>query len=254
MGLRRIDAEAETHRVEFLRRHHRRLAAFEDVDQGRTLDRPADNPQFLDILRRFDKADIGTGFEIGVDPVDRRLQPLDRARVGARDDDEIGVLAGVDRGVDLADHLGEADHLLALVMAAFLGRDLVFDVKGGDPRFLVLADRADDVDRVAVAGIGVGDDRDFDRFDRHADKADVLGEGQEPEIGIAVRPRIAAAGQIDRLEPGLLDETRGQSVIGAGHHRIAGTPDQPPHLLPHRHPLPPSSSACFNLGEIAFLV
>ena len=134
-----------------------------------------DDPQFLDVLRRLDKADIGAGFQIGVDAVDRGLQALDGARIGPGDDDEVLILPGVDGGVDLADHLGEADDLLALVMAAFLGRDLVLDMESGDPRFFVFADRADHVDRVAIAGVGIGNDRDADRLDRQADKSDVLG-------------------------------------------------------------------------------
>jgi hypothetical protein len=38
-------------------------------------------------LGRLDKADIGAGFEIGVDPVDRGVEPLDGARILAGDDD-----------------------------------------------------------------------------------------------------------------------------------------------------------------------
>ena len=74
-------------------------------------------------------------------------------------------------------------------MPAFFGRDLVLDVERGDPRLLVFADRADHVDCVAVAGIGIGDDRDADRLDRQPDKADILGQGQQAEIGVPVRPR-----------------------------------------------------------------
>ena len=162
----------------------------------------ADDAQLLDRLRRFDKADIGAGFEIGVDPVDRGVEPLDRARVGAGDDHHVGVAAGVDRGLDLADHLGFGDDLLAFVMAAFLGRDLVLDVEPSDPRLLVFAHGADDVDRVAVAGIGVGDDRDADRLHGEADEVHVLDHGQQAEIGIAAGARKPAAGQVDRLEPG----------------------------------------------------
>ena len=107
--------------------------------------------------------------------------------------------------------------------------------KRGDPRLLVLADRADHVDRVAVAGIGIGDDRDADRLDRQPDKADILRQGEQPEIGIAVRPRIAAAGQIDRLEPGLLDEPRRQGVIGPRRHRVAAAGNQGSHSLSWCH-------------------
>jgi hypothetical protein len=132
----------------------------------------------------------------------------DCARVRTGNDDEVGIPPGVDRRMDLADHLGGADDLLSLVMAAFLRAHLILDVECRDPGFLVFADSADHVDRIAIAGIGIGDDRDADRLDRQSDKANILGQGQQSEIGIAVGPRIAAAGQINRCEPGLLDEPR----------------------------------------------
>src|SRR5579875_646702 len=91
LRLRGIDAEAKAHRLEFARRHHRRLAALEHIDQGRLDQAAGDQAQFLETLRRLDKADIGAGLEIGVDAVDRGVETLDRARVGAGDDDEIGI-------------------------------------------------------------------------------------------------------------------------------------------------------------------
>ena len=144
-------------------------------------------------------------------------------------------LPGIDRRLDLADHLGARDDLLPLVMAAFLRRDLVLDMKPGDPGFLVLAHGADDIDRVAVAGIGVGDDRDRYRLDRQPDKADIFDHRQQPEIGVAAGARVAAAGQVNRGEPGLLDKPRRQRVVGARHHRIAASGDQPPQRLARVH-------------------
>ncbi len=151
----------------------------------------------------------------------------------------VAVLTGVDRRLDFTDHLAERDHLLTLVVPAFFRRHLVLDVEGGDPGLFVFPDRADHVERVAVAGVGIGDHRDSHRLDRQPDKAHVLRERQQAEIGIAVRPRIAAAGQVDRLEAGLLDEPRGERVISAGHHRVPAALDQTAHLLPHRHRLSP---------------
>src|ERR1700719_3975268 len=47
MGLRGVDAEAEPHCLQFARRHHRRLAALEHVDQGRARDLARDDAQFV---------------------------------------------------------------------------------------------------------------------------------------------------------------------------------------------------------------
>ncbi len=91
----------------------------------------------------------------------------------------------------------------------------------GDPGLLVFAHGADHVDRIAVAGIGIGDDRDRDRLDGAADELDILGQAQQAEIRVAAGARIAAAGQIHRRKPGRFDEPRGQRVIGARHHRVA---------------------------------
>src|SRR5262249_11549019 len=85
VGLRRIDAEAKTHRIELARRQHRRLTAFEHIDECWPPHIAADDAQFLDILRSLDKADISARVEISVNAVNRRLQPLDRSRVGTGD-------------------------------------------------------------------------------------------------------------------------------------------------------------------------
>src|SRR5205814_6135231 len=128
MGLRRVDPEPESHILQFLGAEHRRLATLEDIDEGWPAHLAPDDAQFLDGLRRFDKTDIGAGFEIGVDPVDRRLEPLDRTRIGPGDDDQVAVAPGIYRGFDLADHLGAADDFLPFVMAAFFRADLVLDI------------------------------------------------------------------------------------------------------------------------------
>ena len=55
-------------------------------------------------------------------------QALDRQRVGARHDREVGIGPGVDRGLDPVDHLVLRHELLAGPVAAALRADLVFDV------------------------------------------------------------------------------------------------------------------------------
>jgi hypothetical protein len=71
--------------------------------------------------------------------------------------------------------------LLAFEMAAFLGKLLVLDVNPGNAAALEFAHRAEDVELVAVAGVGIGDDRQLD------------GGGDAPGIGtisdIVTRPK-----------------------------------------------------------------
>ena len=235
MGLRGVDPQPESHILQFLGAEHRRLAALEDIDEGRPAHLAPDDVQFLGGLRRLDKTDIGAGVEIGVDPIDRRREPLDRARIRAGDDHHVAVPPGIDRGLDLADHLSPADDFLSFVMAAFFRADLVLDMKAGDPGLLVFAHGADHVDGIAVAGVGIGDDRDPDRLDGAADEQHVLGQAQQAQIGVAAGAGIAAAGQIDRGETGGLDEPRGQGVIGARHHRVTALVDEAAQFLAWRH-------------------
>jgi hypothetical protein len=84
-----------------------------------------------------------------------------RARIGARHAEDVGVCGSLHGGTDLHARLGARDHLLAARVAAFLRADLVFDHHGGGTGAGILDDRALDVERVAIAGIAVADQRDF---------------------------------------------------------------------------------------------
>ena len=94
--------------------------------------------------------------------------------------DEIRIAPRVAGGLDLGHHLGGRDHALAGEMAAALGPRLVFDVHAGDAGFLVIADGAPRVDRIAVAGIGIGDHRQLRGID---DAAGVVDHFAWPSAG-----------------------------------------------------------------------
>ena len=82
------------------------------------------------------------------------------ARVGACDEHEVRIEIAADlvgRTV-LAHRLLQGDHLPARHVAAALGNDLVLDVDAGHAGLDVLPHGADDVDRVAVPVVRVGDD------------------------------------------------------------------------------------------------
>ena len=74
----------------------------------------------------------------------------------------------------LPDHLVGADQQLAAHVPALLGHHLVLELDPGDAGLLVELHGADDVDRVAVAGVGVGDDRHVDGGDDPAGVVDHL--------------------------------------------------------------------------------
>src|SRR6185503_21277390 len=105
------------------------------------------------------------GIEVGVGAADELVHAAagDAARIAARDQHEVRVeLAPHAVGrADLADHLLQRYHLLAGYVAAALGRDLVLDVDGGGAGAHEFLHGAHDIDGVAEAGIGIGDDRDL---------------------------------------------------------------------------------------------
>jgi hypothetical protein len=127
--------------------------------------------------------------------------------------------ARVDRGPDLLRHLLGADDQLALHVTALLGGDLVLDVDPGHPGRLVGADRADHVQRVAVAGVHVGDHRDVHARGDPARVVGHLGHREQAHVGPSEqRGGGAEPGHVHRGEPGLLDQPGSQGVERARRH------------------------------------
>ena len=75
-------------------------------------------------------------------------------------------MAGVDGGWSVRANVFDVDDLLACEVTAPLRERLVLELDRGDAGALVLADRPDHVDRRAVAGVGVRDQRNFSRPER----------------------------------------------------------------------------------------
>ena len=86
--------------------------------------------------------------------------PGDRQGVGPGDDEEVPTGPGLDRGANLLHVLLALDHPLAPHVPALLRPHLVFEEAAGRPGGDQLVDRAEDVQRIAVAGVGVDDDRE----------------------------------------------------------------------------------------------
>ena len=87
-------------------------------------------------------------------------------------DEEVGIEAvtHVDGRAVLAERFLTADERLARDVAAALRERLVLEVQRGDAGALELADGAARVEGVAIAGVGIGDDRHARVLDdvRHA--------------------------------------------------------------------------------------
>ena len=135
-------------------------------------------------LRRFEEQHVGAGLaiEFGARSM-ARSKPSTRDRVGACDDERLARMAGIERGLDLADHFARRDQPLVVEMAAALGEVLIFDLDRVGAGALEHPHGALDVERIAVAGVGIDDQRHPNpvadqRSTRlhdfvHADEADV---------------------------------------------------------------------------------
>ncbi len=164
---------------------------------------------------------------VGVGPAQRLLHaPARDEGLDPRDQHEVGVLAGVDRGADLARELLHRQELAlhARVEAALLGEDVVLHADARDARPLVLLHGAHDVDHVAVAVVDVRDDRRRHRLVDEQGGLEVLGHGEQ--VHVRHRPLGGGdreAGGPHHREARRLDELGGERVVGA-HHRDQARP------------------------------
>jgi hypothetical protein len=159
------------------------LAALGVVEQQRDVgERLGDRFDLVDRLWRLDEQRVRAGLAVRPRPRQRAVQTLDRARVRASDDQEVGRAPGGHRSRQLGNHLGRGKHLLALHMAALLGHDLVLEVDRRHAGRLVLAHGADHVDRVAVAGIGVRHHGNIHGLDDPPGVVDHLGHRHQSHV------------------------------------------------------------------------
>ena len=131
------------------------------VVEDRAVDLAADAAHLVEAGRPLHEGHVGARLEIGVGAADGLVEAaaVRAARVGAGDQHEVGIDLVPRRGrrAVLADRLLERDDLPARHVAAALGNGLVLEVDARDARLDVFAHRADHVDGVAVAVVGVRD-------------------------------------------------------------------------------------------------
>ena len=98
---------------------------------------------------------VGAGLCVRAYPLNGRVEPFDCDRVGARDNQEGGVGAGVECGMQPVQHFVRTHELLAGAVAAALELDLVFDVHRRRALPNQRARSARDAERPAEAGVHV---------------------------------------------------------------------------------------------------
>ena len=101
-------------------------------------------------------------------------------------------------------------------MPAFFWKTLILEMEGGDAGALEGARRGLRIERVAIAGIGVGNDRNVHDIHHRGQPLDDGVHGHQAEIGDAGRTRDRAAAGINRRKSGLRDQPCREPVIGAG--------------------------------------
>ena len=97
-------------------------------------------------------------------------------------------------------------------MAALLREGLVLQMEGGDAGALERARRALGGQRIAVSGVGIGDDRHAHHLDHGGEPLHDLVGRDQADVGHPGAARDGAAARIDRGKAGLLDEARGEAV------------------------------------------
>ena len=113
----------------------------------------------------------------------------------------------------LAHIVSAIDERFARKMAAALGQLLVFQLDRGRAGRFQLDDRSLDVQRLAEARIGIDDHREVDAPCQIGRVLGQFAEREQADVGQAQDAgREDRAGEIHRLEPGLLDQPRGQGV------------------------------------------
>jgi hypothetical protein len=183
---RRIGVQhtSESELAQLLVRQLRRLATDHNVGKLR----PGQLPDCGDLFRlgrRFDKADVGAGFAEGMGAIHRGGKALDRNGVGACDDYQVGIGAGIDSGLDLSNHFQGRYHLFAFEMSATFGKHLILNLDGVGAGAFEQLDGAPHVECVAKAGVCI----DHQRADKHltngAQVLDEFGQCDEAIVGDA---------------------------------------------------------------------
>ncbi len=211
----------EAERLQFGGRQGRRLAALHHVGEQRQPPpkRLGDAGEVVAAARRLDEQHVGAGLAVHLHALDGAVEAFDRDGVGARHDQGLARVAGIHRGADFSAHLGGRDQRLAVEMAAALGKVLVLELDRGGAGALELAHGAHDVERIAVAGVGIDHEMRIDAVADQRQRLRHLGHGDEADVGPA-EPGVGdrGAGDIERREARLRGDQRGERIVHAGRH------------------------------------
>ena len=129
-GRRRVELDGDANRRQLVAGEQRCGTELGDVGQDRHVQFLHETLVRRQVVGGLGEDAVGARFQAGAGAIDRRVQALFLERVGARDDKEVLVGAGVGGGLDAVHHLRLGDDFLIGAVAAALLRHLVFQVHG----------------------------------------------------------------------------------------------------------------------------
>ena len=226
--------------LEFLGGHKRRAPTLDHVGHARHGHGRVDPAHVLDRGHGLDKDHVRPGFGIEAGPADGLVDTVHGRGIGAGHDDEIRVLPGPERGLELGQIFLDRDHRLAGHVAAALGIGLVLDEKRGRAQAFDLAHRMDDVVDVAEPGVDVDHDRDIHPVDNVGVLGEHFGGRQYADVRHAEHASgRAVAGHGHGRKAGLGKDQGGQAVMGHGQHEDFGRLYEFAKTRGHFHGQPP---------------
>src|SRR5690606_17013102 len=104
-------------------------------------------------MHRFGEDGVGAGFDAGFGAVNGGFEAFFLERIGAGDDEEVIVLASVNRGFDAINPFVFGNDFLVRTMAATLLGNLIFDVTRSRAGTFHFTDGAGNVECAAPAGV-----------------------------------------------------------------------------------------------------
>ena len=132
-----------------------------------------------------------------------------------RHDEEIGVAAGLHHGAQFLLHFFRRYQLLAREVPAFLRLNLILQMQHRGARFFPQGDGALCIERPAIAGVGIGENRDLRDPADAPDVFEHLGLGEHAEIRLPRDDRGSRkTADIDRRSADLFGELCRDRIMG----------------------------------------
>ncbi len=170
-------------------------------------------------LRRVEKQDVGALGDEGFQPRQGLVEPAGGAGVGAGEQQNAFLAAGLDGGAATQDRGVALDHQFGAVMAERARPGLVLDQHRGGAAAGISADRLLHGERVAVAGVAIGQPQHIGRGgDAGLDRVGHFRKGQQIHVGHREAHRgDAGAGDEAGAKSGFLDQPGAHAVAAPGH-------------------------------------